>query len=109
VSTGVATGVVEAVDRVVSRGGGADDVRNGVEQVLRERLRRDAHIVVEPDDRTGVSDATRVGEHGGWTRLPVTFDGARVATLAVALDAEGELRTALERVATLVSPYCRAR
>ena len=107
-SAGVATGVVEAVDRVVNRGGCADDVRNGVEMVLRERLGRDAHIVVEPDHRSGPSEASHGGEHAGWTRLPVTFDGARVATLSVALDARGELRAALERVATLVSPYCRA-
>ena len=96
-------GALEALDRILNRGGDADDVLRAVVDVLHERLRcrvailflEGGELVLGPE--RGERDATRT------RRVPIVFAGERVAELAV----DGEADAAfLERVALLISPYC---
>jgi hypothetical protein len=97
------SGAAEAVERVVNRGGEADDVLRQVVSILHERLDRFIRIsFVETDD---LVPGPAAGEETGTTPFPIAFQGRRVAEL----EAGGELteadRALLERVAILVSPY----
>ena len=95
---------IEAVERVVDRGGDADDVLRGVVRVL-----------VEDGDCAwaGIlfveSGALVLGPHAGEqrpearTQTPVVYRGDRVAELVT----DGcDDRAFLERVALLISAYC---
>ncbi len=100
-------GALEAVDRVVNRGGDADDVLRAVAAILHERAGY---------ARAGVSFAgegrlelgSGAGTPGGApARFAVTFGGREVAALEVLpAPRTGDERAFLERVALLVSPYC---
>ena len=98
---------LEAVDRVLDRGGEADDVLREVVAVLAERAGypwagirfvEDGGPVLGP--RAG-DDAAAAGA----TAFPVIFQGTRVATLEATGALGAEDRAFLERVALLVSPY----
>jgi hypothetical protein len=102
---GAGTGALEAIDRVLNRGGEADDVLRQVVAILHERggctyaaiafVEDDAHVAgPEAGERT---DET--------TGAPVVFEGRRVAELVVAPDDVD--RAFLERVATIISAHCR--
>jgi hypothetical protein len=97
-----ANGVLEAVERVLDRGGDADDVLRGVVTVLHERGRYPWAAVTFLEDGQEV-EGPLAGEPEAGTSFPVDFNGQLVAYLHVACaDADREL---LERVATLISPY----
>jgi hypothetical protein len=99
-------GPLEAIDRILNRGGDADDVLRAVVGVLRERagfawagvtfVERDA-LVLGPN--TGVPDETKR------LHLPVIYEGAQVAVLQVDGAPEDAIEF-LERVALLISPHC---
>ena len=97
------SGALEAVDRILNRGGDADDVLRAVVDMLHERLGcwvgiffvEDGRLVLGPD--RGEPDEPRRRS------VPVVFAGKRVAELAVDGDADEAF---LERVALLISPYC---
>jgi len=96
-------GAIEAVERVLNRGGEADDVLRQVVAILHERLGRYIRIsFVEGDGLVPGPDA---GDATETTAFPIVFQGSRVADL----EAGGELaepdRALLERIAILVSPY----
>ena len=98
-------GAVDAVDRILNRGGDAGDVLGAVVGALVERGGCAwAAIVPFRDGEPGT--ATHAGEErpGDRERVPIVFQGRRVAELAA--DGCGD-RAFLERVALLVSPYCR--
>jgi hypothetical protein len=96
-------GVVDAVDRILNRGGDADDVLRAVVRTLVERggyawagisfVEGDALV---PGPSAGEPDEERR------TTVPVDYRGARVGELAVDGAADAEL---LERVAILVSAH----
>lgn len=101
----MSAGALEAIDRVLNRGGDADEVLRQVVAILAERggcsyaaiafVADDAHVagpeVGEPSDDT--------------TGTPIVFQGTHLADLVVAPpDVD---RTFLERVATVISAYCR--
>ena len=102
-------GALEAVDRVLNRGGDADDVLREVVAILHERagfpwagiaFAEEGDLVLGP-----WSGERAVGREP--VSLPVSFQGTRVAELKVEageLDEEG--RAFLERVALVISPYC---
>ena len=96
-------GALEAVERVLNRGGEADDVLRRVVAILHERLGRFVRISFVEGDALVPGPAA--GEEVATTGFPITFQGRRVGNL----EAGGELATEdealLERVATLVSPY----
>ncbi|HEU0337214.1 MAG TPA: hypothetical protein VFR43_11700 [Gaiellaceae bacterium] len=96
-------GALEALDRILNRGGDADEVLRSVVQVLvREpglvwagiAFRDQESLVAGPS--AGTPDETRR------IRVPVSFRGEPVGELAVDGDADPGF---LERVATLVSAY----
>jgi hypothetical protein len=89
-------GALEAVDRIVNRGGDADDVVRAVLAALHER---------------GVAAAIRfagggelaAGDGAPGLRVPIVRDGERIGELEAAADDEAFVA----RVATLISPYVR--
>ena len=97
------SGALEAVERVLNRGGEADDVLRQLVAILHERLGRYIRIsFVEAGD---LLPGPAAGEETATTAFPIAFQGRRIADL----EAGGELteadRALLERVALLVSPY----
>jgi hypothetical protein len=97
---------VEAIERILSRGGDADDVLRAVVKVLHEHagyawagilFLEEHELVLGPESGEAQPEAR--------LQLPVEFNGARVAELAVD-GAPEEDRRFLERVAVLVSAHC---
>jgi hypothetical protein len=100
------SGALEAIDRILNRGGDADDVLRDVVAVLHERAGyawagiffvEAGGLVLGPQAGTPQPDRR--------TQLPVAYDGKPVAELAVD-DAPEEHRSFLERVAVLISAHC---
>jgi hypothetical protein len=100
------SGALEAVDRIVNRGGDADDILREVVAALHEQAGygwagilfvEEGELVLGP--HSGQPDEARR------TSVPVVWQGERVAELAVD-DAPEEDRMFLERVALLVSGHC---
>jgi hypothetical protein len=100
------SGALEAVDRIVNRGGDADDILREVVAALHEKAGypwagilfvEEGELVLGP--HAGQPDDARR------TSVPVVWQGERVAELAVD-DAPEEDRMFLERVALLVSGHC---
>jgi hypothetical protein len=97
---------LEAIDRILNRGGDADDVLREVVRVLHERAGypwagilfvEDGDLVLGPEAGTPDEPRRRT--------VPVRWQGTRVAELAV--DGAGaEDEPFLERVAVLVSGHC---
>jgi hypothetical protein len=98
-----------AVDRILDEGGDADDVLRAVVEQLVTRggavwagilFVENGELVLGPQ-----SGKQRPGnqQHGDRIKLPVVYDGERVAELVVDGCAD---RGLLERVALLISSYC---
>jgi hypothetical protein len=97
------TGALEAIERVLNRGGEADDVLRQVVAILHERLGHYVRIsFVEAD---GVAPGPAAGDETGTTAFPIAFQGSRVAELEAGGELSADDRALLERVAILVSPY----
>ncbi len=99
----MSSGALEAVDRILNRGGDADDVLRAIVETLVERgvcawagvfLLEEGELVLGPQAGTP-DDAAR-------TVVAVEFRGDRVGELAADGAAD---RAVLERVALLISPY----
>jgi hypothetical protein len=96
-------GALEALERILNRGGDADDVLRDCVRVLGRLYSYVAIDFVEGDELvTGPEAGERVVDG---TRTAVAFEGTKVAELVTA---GGELDDGafLGRVATIVSPYC---
>jgi hypothetical protein len=100
------SGALEAVDRILNRGGDADDILRQVVSALHEQagyawvgiyFLEGGELSLGP--QAGTPDESRR------TSVPVTWQGDRVAELVVD-DAPEEDRMLLERVAVLVSGHC---
>jgi hypothetical protein len=87
-------GALEAVDRIVNRGGAADEVLGETLAVLR-RLYPFAEIRFTDELEHEV----------GTERYPIVFQSTKVADLEVAGTAPDD-SALLNRVATLISGYC---
>jgi hypothetical protein len=99
----VHTGALEAIERVLNRGGEADDVLRQVVAIIHERLGRFVRIsFVEAD---GLVPGPAAGDVSETTAFPIAFQGSRVADLEVGGELTNDDRALLERVAILVSPY----
>jgi hypothetical protein len=100
------SGALEAIDRILNRGGDVDDVLRDVVQALHERADYPwaGIFFVEVG---GLVLGPQAGEPQPErrTQLPVAYDGARVAELAVDAAPEDD-RPFLERVAVLISAHC---
>jgi len=100
------SGALEAIDRILNRGGDADDVLRQVVSALHEHAGyawagiffvEDGSLVLGPEAGSPAESAR--------TTVPVTWQGDRIAELAVDGRAEND-RAFLERVAVLVSGHC---
>lgn len=100
------SGALEAVDRILNRGGDADDVLRAVVATLHERAGYPwAGIFFVEAGGLVLGPQAGEAQPDRRTQLPVSYDGARVAELAVDAAPE-EDRSFLERVAVLISAHC---
>jgi hypothetical protein len=100
------SGALEAVERIVDRGGDADDVLREVVAALHERAGYTwAGILFVEEGKLVLGPHAGTPDEARRTKVPVTWQGERVAELAID-DAPEEDRTFLERVALLVSGHC---
>jgi hypothetical protein len=104
IEPGPHSGALEAVERLLNRGGEADDVLRQVVAVLHQRLGRFVRVsfvergTLVPGPAAGTEDADT-------TAFPIRFEGAHVADLEAAGPLGDADRELLERVATIVAPY----
>ena len=100
-------GALEAVERILNRGGDADDVLRGVVAAVQERIPHFARVGIAfmEEGRLELGPEAGAGE-GEDVRALVTFEGAPVAELIVQRTHAADDGPFLERVATLISPYC---
>ena len=97
-------GALDAIDRILNRGGDADDVLRDVVLVLREQVPQLAWAGVYFEERGRLVAGPASGEPDESRRVhvPVSYRGERVGELAV----DGAASAAfLERVATLISAH----
>lgn len=94
---------VEDVERLLDRGGDADEVLREVVAILHERLGRFVRLSFV--ETGGLSPGPAAGMPSETTSFPIEFDGRRVAELEVGGEPGDDDRALIERVATLVSPY----
>ena len=92
------------IEAVVERGGDADDVLREVVTLLAGRYAWAGILFVE-EGRLVLGPAAGEPDEARRTQLPVTFNGDRIAELAVDGAADAD-RQALERVAELVAGHC---
>ncbi len=105
-STPSTTGALEAIDRILNRGGDADEILRDVVAALHERAGY-AWAGIFFVEGEGLQLGPSVGEPDETRRSAtvVAWQGQRVAELAVD-GAAREDRAFLERVAVLVSGHC---
>jgi hypothetical protein len=92
------------IEAIVARGADADDVLREVVQALAARYRWAGILFVE-EGELALGPEAGVADELARTRVPVTYEGARIAELAVD-GAPEEDRSSLERVADLVALHC---
>jgi len=102
------SGALEAVERILNRGGDADDLLRQVVAVLHERVDGYSWVGIAFVEGAalvaGPSSGKAQAEVSG---VPISYDGKQVAELRVATDeVTPDDRAFLERVALLISPYC---
>jgi putative methionine-R-sulfoxide reductase with GAF domain len=93
--------VIDAIDRIVNRGGDADDVLRQVVATLARDYTWVGIYLVEGDELVLGPSHGEVPDKDA--RIPVTYAGRKVGELSVSDDDD---RPALERVAVLISHYC---
>jgi hypothetical protein len=99
------SGALEAIDRLLNRGGDADDVLRAVVERLHELYPWVGIRFVEGDEvALGPAAGVSTGEGVSY---PISFQDTHVGDLEVEGAAGDEQERAfLERVATIVSAYC---
>ena len=100
-------GALEAIDRILDRGGEADEVLREVVAVLHgldDYSWVGISFVEEGELVLGPVQGERTAEP---TTVPISYENNVVAELGViAAEVDAEHRAFLERVALLISPYC---
>jgi hypothetical protein len=100
------SGALEAIDRILDCGGDADDVLRQVVATLHERAGYSwAGIFFVEGESLALGPQAGAPNVDARTRIPVNWQGDRIAELAVDDAPEGH-RMFLERVAVLVSGHC---
>jgi hypothetical protein len=95
---------LDEIEQIVARGGDADDVLRDVVAALARRYAWAGVLFVEDGDLV-LGPAAGEPDERRRSTTPVTFNGDRIAELAVDGAAE-EDRTFLGRVAALVAGHC---
>jgi hypothetical protein len=90
-------GALEAVERILNRGGDAEDVLRGVLEALGARGISFARV--QPAGSDGLNAGLTVGEQREAVAVPVVYEGLEVGSLELATDDP----PFAERVATLIS------
>ena len=98
-------GALEAIDRILNRGGDADEVLREVVTVLFQLYAYVAIEFVEEGQLVRGPSLGAVDPEEQPERYRISFQGSTVAELVAASPGE-EDRAFLERVALLISPYC---
>ena len=101
----VSGGALEAIERILDRGGDADEVLREVVAVLhRDYSWVGISFVEEGELVLGPASGEETAEP---TRIPISYENNVVAELGIVAGELGvEERAFLERVALLISPYC---
>jgi hypothetical protein len=97
------SGALEAVERILNRGGEADAVLLEVVQALQERAAAWAGITFAEEGRLELGPSAGGATPDDHQRHPVEWKGEPVAELWTSADADPAL---CARVAVIVSPYC---
>jgi hypothetical protein len=92
-------GALEAVERILNRGGDADDVLRAVLEALHARGVPFAVVSFVEDGQ--LVEGPSVGRRAAGLEAPVVYEGAQIGSLELGVDD----RAFVERVATLISPY----
>jgi len=101
------SGALEAIDRILNRGGDADEVLRQVVAVLHDRLDYSWVGISFSEEGELVLGPARGERTAQPTTVPISYEGKVVAELGVVAEELGaEDRAFLERVALLISPYC---
>ncbi len=99
-------GALDAVERILNRGGEADDVLREVTAVLHDRAGY-AWAAIRFVENDQLALGPSAGDEPETAHsLPVEYGGRQVARLEVAPAADRGDEAFLQRVAILVSPYC---
>ena len=97
------TGAIEAVERILNRGGDADDVLRDVLAVLVERGATDwAGIAVNEDASLVLGPSVGIDRPAEFETRPIALGGRDVGELWTAPGGDAAV---LDRVAVIVSPY----
>ena len=96
-------GALEAIERILNRGDDADDVLRLVVDVL-GRLYAYAGITFVKEGKLVAGPSAGADSEGSAHRIE--FQGTEVAELEVAGAADDDAQF-VDRVATIISPYCR--
>lgn len=100
------SGALEAIDRILNRGGDADNVLRAVVSTLLERSGCEwAGIAFAEGDSFVLGPEIGIPDETRRLHLPVIFRGAQVAVLQVDAAPDDAIEL-LERVALLISPHC---
>jgi hypothetical protein len=101
-------GALDAVERILNRGGDADDVLRMVVAALQDRVPHFTWVGIAFMEEGELHLGPEAGGGDGEELSTlVTFEGAPVAELLVRRStAPGDDQPFLQRVATLISPYC---
>ena len=102
------SGALEAVDRILNRGGDADEVLRQVVAVLYDRVAGCSWVGISFVEGGELVLGPERGEQTARpTTIPISYDGRVVAELGVvAAGLDEESRAFLQRVALLISPHC---
>jgi hypothetical protein len=97
------SGALEAVERILNRGGDADDVLRRVVAALQQRAASWVGIAFVEEGRLELGPSAGGVKPADHQRHPVTWKGQTIAELWTSADADPVL---CERIAVIVSPYC---
>jgi hypothetical protein len=92
-------GALEAVERILNRGGEAEDVLPAVLEALRSRGISFGRVQLAGSD--GLGGGLAVGGPGQGIAAAIVYEGSEIGSLELAVDD----RAFVERVATLISHY----
>jgi hypothetical protein len=98
------SGALEAVERILNRGGEPDDVLQQVIDTLHARGAAWVGIAFDEEGRFRLGPSAGGAKPHEHQRHPVAWNGQRIAELWTSKDADPAL---CARVAVIVSPYCR--
>jgi hypothetical protein len=102
-SSSRSSGALEAVERILNRGGDPDDVLRQVVETLHERAAAWVGIAFVEEGRLELGPSAGAAKPNELQRHSVEWEARTIAELWASLEADPEL---LSRVAVIVSPYC---